>query len=231
MISEDVQLLEQDAIVTMFELDGASFGEGTLRFVPEPLDGGPVHFNGYRYDVIPLEAEGFAWDSNDQLPRPTFRITAMELAFLSLVIANDDLVGMPVKRIRTYRRHLDDGIDPDPEATFAPDYYVIEQKTAQTRTQIEFELSVKMDQRGRMIPHRQVLRDTCTHTYRRYIDGQFDYSGVTCPYAGDDYYDEAGNPVGDPAEDICGKRLTDCKRRFGENSPLPFRGYPGVGRY
>lgn len=31
-------------------------------------------------------------------------------------------------------------------------------------------------------------------------------------------------------DDICGKRLTSCKLRFGENNPLPFGGFPGVSR-
>jgi len=31
-------------------------------------------------------------------------------------------------------------------------------------------------------------------------------------------------------DDRCGKRLTSCKIRFGANNPLPFGGFPGVGR-
>lgn len=229
MIASDVQHLEQDAIVTVFELDARQYGDGILRFAPEPVDGGPVMFNGYAYQPVPIMAEGFEWNGQGTLPRPTLSITAMELAFLSLVISADDLVGAPVKRIRTYRKHLDDGSDPDPEAMFPVDYYVIERKTSQNRRAIQFELSVKLDQQGRMIPHRQVLRDTCTHRYRWWDGQQYQYAGVTCPYAGAAEFEQDGSPAA-PGGDKCGKRLSDCRLRFGQHAVLPTRAFPGVGR-
>lgn len=231
MMSSDVQRLEQDAIVTVFELDARQYGDGILRFTPEPLNGGPVRLNGYEYQPVPIAAEGFEWNGQGTLPRPTLSITAMELAFLSLVISADDLVGVPVKRIRTYRKHLDDGSDPDPVAMFPVDYYVIERKTSQNRRAIQFELSVQMDQQGRMIPHRQVLRDTCTHTYRWWDGTQYRYEGVTCPYAGDGEWEQDGSPAA-PGGDKCGKRIRpDCRLRFGEHGVLPTRAFPGVGRF
>ena len=42
-------------------------------------------------------------------------------------------------------------------------------------------------------------------------------------------FDADGNPVDDPALDRCGGRLSDCKKRHGENNPLPFGGVPGAG--
>lgn len=35
--------------------------------------------------------------------------------------------------------------------------------------------------------------------------------------------------TGDPLLDVCGKRLSSCKARFGENAELPFGSFPGVG--
>lgn len=35
----------------------------------------------------------------------------------------------------------------------------------------------------------------------------------------------------DPADDVCGKRLTSCKARFGNTAELPFGGFPGLGGY
>lgn len=34
-----------------------------------------------------------------------------------------------------------------------------------------------------------------------------------------------------PADDVCGKRLSSCKARFGSNAELPFGGFPGLGGY
>lgn len=229
IIASDVQRLEQDAIVTAFELDARQYGDGILRFATDTVDGGPVRFNGYVYQPLPITAEGFEWSGKGTLPRPTLTVTAMELAFLSLVLSADDLVGAPVKRLRTYRKHLDDGSDPDPEALFPVDYYVIERKTSQNRRQIQFELSVQMDQEGRQIPHRQVLRDTCTHRYRWWDGQQYRYEGVTCPYAGTGEWEANGFPAA-PGEDRCGKRLSDCRLRFGQHGVLPTRAFPGVGR-
>lgn len=35
----------------------------------------------------------------------------------------------------------------------------------------------------------------------------------------------------DPLQDVCGKRLTSCRKRFGDYAPLPFGSYPGVGSF
>lgn len=231
LIATDRQLLEQDAIIQMFELDARKFGDGILRFSPTSVDGGPVQFNGYVYQPLPIKAEGFAWSGNGPLPRPTLTLAAKDLVFLSLVISADDLVGCPVKRIRTYRKYLDDGSTPNPEATFQPDTYVIEKKALQRRMYLQFELSTKMDQQGRMIPNRQVLRDSCTHRFRFWSNSRWNYDGVTCPYTGSAMFKVSGEATTDPTEAKCGKRLSDCKRHFGERATLPFYGFPGVDRY
>ena len=230
IIATDMQRLEQDAIVVMFEMDATQYGGEVMRFAPSLVDGQPIMFGGQQYLPFPITAEGFEWNGKGTLPRPTLTAAAMDVAFLSLVISAQDLVGAPVRRLRTYRKHLDDGTDPDPEALFPVDYYVIERKTSQNRRQIQFELSVQMDQEGRMIPARQVLRDSCTHRYRWWDGTQYQYEGVTCPYAGSGEWAESGS-VSAGGGDRCGKRLSDCKLRFGQYGELPFYGFPGVGRY
>jgi lambda family phage minor tail protein L len=230
ILATDLQKLEQDVIVVMFELDARKFGDGILRFSPTSVDGQPVSFNGYQYTPFPIKAEGFSWNSGGAIPRPTLTLAAPDLSFLSLVINADDLIGCPVVRIRTYRKYLDDGASPNPEAMFPPDHYVIEKKTSQVRTQLQFELSAKMDQQGLLIPARQVLRDACTHRFRYWANGQWNYEGVTCPYSGAQMFERNGQPTGDPTKGRCGKRLSDCKLHFGSAAVLPFYGYPGVGR-
>ncbi len=232
IIATSIQRLEQDAIITMFEIDAEEFDEGTFRFTNEiATDGGPIEYNGYQYFPMPIQAEGFEWSGQGTLPSPTLTISAIDPSIRALVLSAGDLVGAPIKRIRTYRKHLDDGSDPDPERRFDDDHYVIERKTSQTKSAIQFELAVKMAQRGQKLPARQFLRSACTHTYRRWNGSEFIYTNVTCPYVGDDYYEQDGSSTQDPSEDLCGKRLSDCKLRFGENNELPTRVFPGVGRY
>lgn len=229
IIARENQKLEQDAVVEMFELDARMHGDGVLRFTSGPINGEPVRFNGYEFMPIPIQAEGFKWDGQGTPPRPTLRISAMDPTFLSLVRAAGDLVGTPFRRLRTFRRFLDDGDDPDPEALFPVDYFVIERKASQNSVMIEFELSVEVDQQGKKIPARQILRDSCTHTYRRWDGTKFNYERVTCPYTGSKYFDISGVSVVHAGEDECGKRLSDCQARFGSKA-LPFYGFPGVGR-
>ncbi|MBC7198133.1 MAG: phage minor tail protein L [Pseudomonas balearica] len=231
LIATDRQLLEQDAIVQMFELDARKFGDGILRFSNSSVDGQPISFNGYVYQPLPIKAEGFTWKGNGPMPRPTLTLAAKDLVFLSLVINADDLIGCPVTRIRTYRKYLDDGKTPNPEAMFLPDNYVIERKVLQKRRQIQFELSAPMDQQGRMIPNRQVLRDSCTHRFRFWANGRWNYDGVTCPYTGSAMFKVNGESTSDPSQAKCGKRISDCKRHFGDNAVLPFYGFPGVDRF
>lgn len=230
IIATDMQRLEQDAIAVLFELDTTKFGGEIMRFTTATLGGQPVRFGGEQYLPFPIQAEGFEWAGQGTLPRPTLSVAAQDLAFISLVMSADDLVGAPVRRLRTYRKHLDDGSDPDPDALFPVDHYVIERKASQTRKQIQFELSVQMDQEGRMIPARQILRDTCTHRYRWWDGTQYQYAGVTCPYSGEGEWAESGASA-DHGGDRCGKRISDCQLRFGRFGELPTRAFPGVARY
>lgn len=227
-LSSSIQRLEQDAVVTMYEIDATMFGAQLVRFAPGLVDGSVVTFGGEPYIPLPIKAEGFEWDGKGTLPRPTLSVTAQDMAFLSLVLSSGDLVGAPVRRIRTYRKHLDDGLDPSTAATFPVDHYVIERKASQSKQMLQFELSVGMDQEGRQIPARQIIRDTCGHQYRRKVGDSYDYSAATCPYAGFGEWAADGTPTS--GSDRCGKRLSDCKLRFGEAGVLPFYGFPGVGR-
>lgn len=230
IIATDVQRLEQDALVTLFEVDLEDKGMGVVRMCEGSPDGNPLVFDGYSYHPVPLKAEGFKMDSQGTLPAPTLTFSVMTMAFASLMRDSDNFVGAPVKRIRTYRRYLDDGESPDPSARLPDDNFVVERKDKHNSSVAVFELSVSFDQRGTKIPGRQVLRDFCSHKYRVWKDGYFSYTNVTCPYTREVYYDAKGNKVTTADKDSCGKTLKDCEKRFGKNSELPFYGFPGVGR-
>lgn len=230
LIATDQQMLEQDIRVEMFEVDVVKFNAGILRFSPSSVDGNPIVFNGHTYMPIPIKAEGFQWSGSGSLPQPTLTLTTKDMAFLSLLVETKDLVGCEVTRLRTYRKYLDDGSNPNPTAMFSPEVYTINRKASQTRHTLVFELTPKMDQEGKMIPALQVIRDTCRHRFRKWNGHVWDYTGVTCPYTGGRMFDEFGLEVSDPTKAHCGRRLSDCTKHFGEGAVLPFRGFPGVGR-
>lgn len=60
----------------------------------------------------------------------------------------------------------------------------------------------------------------------------FDYRdpAMGCSWQGVMFFDKHDNPVDDPALDVCSKRLSGCKCRFGEHAILPWGGFPSAGR-
>lgn len=229
-IAEEAQKLEQDPKVILFQLDATKFGGEVLYFTASVSGGQAVSFGGNEYTPLPIAAEGFSWVSGGALPRPTLTVASNSLALISLLINSNDLVGCEVRRIKTYSKFLDNGETPNKDAIFPPDYFLVEKKAQQNKTRIQFELSSEMDQQGRLIPARQVLRDSCSHRYRYWNGTQFVYKDVTCPYVGAAMFDRAGNPTTDPKLDRCGKHISDCSVRFGATAVLPTYAYPGVGR-
>ena len=193
-------------------------------------DGQPISFGGIVFTPIPLESEGWEMSTEGAMPRPILRVSMLNPLFNALVRQHDNGLGAIVYRQRTYARFLDGHEDPDPTAQFSLDVYRINEKKDEANGVIEWELASYFDIEGKKIPARQILRDTCSHIYRRWNGSDFDYSKATCPYAGTNYYDQRGNVTLNAAEDKCGKRLSDCKLRFGENQPLYTRAFPGVGR-
>lgn len=230
-LESNIQKFAPGELVTMFVIDLTSLGGEIFRITPGPLDGEIVQFDGNSYFPVPVDATGFAWNTKGSLPRPSLRISTLASLVNAAVVEFDDLLGGTVYRIRTFAEFLDNGSNPDPSATFPIDVYRVERKSNQNKVFIEWELSTYIDQEGLQLPRRQVLRDSCTHTYRFWDKAlnQFSYVNVTCPYTGSASFDQ--NDVAcNPALDVCSKKLSGCRKRFGENGILPTRAFPGVSR-
>lgn len=231
-------------VVELITVDATGIGGDVYRFTPAPVEGAggvmaaPV-FGGVAYTVVPCESEGWDFSAGGTLPQPTLRFAiaredgdAVTAAtwLLSLLASLDDLLGARVLRLRTLRRHLDDGADPNPQGHMGVEVYTIARKVTQTGELVEFQLQSALDLEDVLLPRRQVL-NFCQWTYRTAAaGGGFDYSRATCPYTGSSRFDATGAPVATDAADACGKRLADCKLRFGANAVLPFGGFPGAGK-
>lgn len=109
--------------------------------------------------------------------------------------------------------------DADPTAEFADDVFYIDRKSVENRDVVEFELSASFDVAGVQLPKRQVIQNVCPWRYK----------GTECGYAGTSYFDANDGPVSSSSRDVCGKRLSSCQARFGENGELPFGGFPAAG--
>jgi lambda family phage minor tail protein L len=66
-------------------------------------------------------------------------------------------------------------------------------------------------------------------------DGNFVlYDATNAPLWNSGYYNSTEPKVpgpGNNATDVCGKRLSSCRARFGADADLPFGSFPGVGQY
>ncbi|WP_298983492.1 phage minor tail protein L [uncultured Roseibium sp.] len=231
-VTEQVQKLEVDTIIELIQID--VIGTNTTLYITSgALNGSTFSFGGNTYSPIPFEARGFEVSGKGQMPRPVIKVANTNNIFSGLVSNFDDLVGSEIRRIRTLYRFLDNQPDADATATFPIDVFVVERKLTHNKLLVELELSAAIDQEDRKLPGRQVIRETCTHRYRSYDSeaGAFVYTNATCPYVASSYFTNLGVATGDPSRDMCGKRLSDCKRRFGNNAVLPTRAFPGTGKY
>lgn len=248
-VKNEIQNLALDKIVTMYELDFSTILDtdtgnvsedsglqNIIRFSSDCLeDGSPIIFGGYTYTQFPIEAEGFEKGSEGTMPTPTIKVSNVLGGVSSILQEFNDLVGATVRRIRTFRKFLDDQPTADPDSYFPIDEFIVNRKTTQNKVYVEWELRSVLDLEGKYIPKRVCLRNICTHRYRLWrvntdlpLGGQFDYSCAECPYTGDRYFDKTGGETNLPSEDKCGKRLSDCKARFGADAELPFGGFPGM---
>jgi lambda family phage minor tail protein L len=230
----ELQSASPSAIIELFELQlvTAIHGTGTLTRYHAGVDGlaanGNIVWAGNTYQAYPIEAEGFEYSGSGQLPRPKIRVSNILGTMTAILLTlSYGLEGAKVTRIRTMARYLDavnftGGVNPygTPDATseWPREIYFIDRKTAETRDVVEFELAAAFDLAGVRAPRRQCISNIC----------QWGYRSSECSYTGIGYFTEAD--VGTTlANDVCGKRVSSCKARFGANATLPFGSFPGVG--
>lgn len=227
-IRSEIQSLSPSATIELFELDMTLIPGGSIERFHAGTNGiqQPIVWTGQTYMPAPIEAEGFDVSAQGTLPRPKIRV-ANAMGVLSEVAAqNDDLVGCKVTRIRTLARYLDavnfpgGNANADPSQELPRDIYFVEQKTNETIYVVEWELSSAFDLFGVQLPRRQVIQNTCMSKYR----------SAECSYVGSAKFTVNDQPTTDPAKDVCGKRLSSCKARFGESAVLPYGGFPGAVR-
>lgn len=189
-------------------------------------------WGGNAYTPIPFEASGFERSGSGPFPRPKVRMSNLFNEGSALAQEYMDLMGAVVTRRRVYPENLDNGAFPDPLAQMAPDVFIVDRKSMQNGTVIEWELASALDQQGVMLPGRQILRDVCPWSYRVWDGTKFVYAAENgCPYTGTDYFNDKGQSVASPELDKCSHQLNSgCRRRYGTKADLPFGGFPMVGR-
>lgn len=226
-IQAEIQKLAPSARIEMFEVDLTSLGDTVYRFHAGTNElTQPLVWQGNTYTPWPAQATGFDYNTTGQLPRPKLALANAAGTITALVLALNDCVGGKVTRKLTMARFLDavnfdGGLNPtaDPDAHFTDEIYFIDRKASETPTAVEFELTAAFDVTGVQLPRRQIIQNICPWRYR----------GAECGYAGTAYFKADDTPAATLGQDVCGKRLSSCKKRFGETAELPFGGFPGAG--
>lgn len=234
-IEEQIHAFNPGNLIILYELDLSVLNEDVMRFTSSAEESQAIVFDGEIYVPLPVRASGFDATSVGAAPSPSITVSNVLLAASAAVNTYDDLLGIVLTRTKTFDRFIDSGSEPDPEQIFPTDEYRIERKTDQTDTEITFSLSSILDQQGKMLPGRQMLRTACTHIYRRWNSELqvIDHTLADCPYTGVLAFTAQGVPT-DLENDACGKRLRDCECRFegteGVGAPLPTWAFPGLSR-
>jgi lambda family phage minor tail protein L len=218
----ELQKPAPSSIIELFvlELNATQHGvNATYRFHAgtNMVNNGDVTWDGNTYLRFPVEAEGFEYNGQGQLPRPKLRVSNI-LGTITAVLLTvpGGLGGAKVTRIRTLARYLD-AVNfpgsfnpygaPDPTAEFPQQIFYIDRKSVETRDVVEFELAAAFDLQGVRAPKRQCIANIC----------QWVYQSTECGYTG--------------GLATCDKTLDSCKAHFGQYAELPFGSFPGVGTY
>jgi len=217
----ELQSIAPSAIIELFELELNTAQHGTndnYRFHAGTSlnNDGEVVWNGNNYLRFPVEADGFEYSGNGQLPRPKIRVSNILSTITALLLTlPDGLEGAKFTRIRTLARYIDavnfpGGVSPyspDPTAEFPQEIYYVDRKTIENRDVVEFELAAAFDLASVSAPKRQCIANIC----------QWIYKSTECGYSG--------------ALPKCDKTLGACKAHFGTYAELPFGSFPGIGTY
>ncbi|MFO1417233.1 MAG: phage minor tail protein L [Methylotetracoccus sp.] len=224
-IWRDVQMLGAGALITLFEIDLTPIGAAQHYW----FHGGvnekrlPVVWKGVTYNGMRIAAEGFEWTSRGVLPRPKIQVVNPAGILSALCIEHDDLVGAKVVRRRTMAKYLDavnfesGNPDADPNEAYPDEIWIVDQKTAETKFLVEWELTSVFDLAGVLLPNRLILEDHCQWEYRG-ADGNCGYIRNPAMYGTANpggIFDAFDNVVSDPALDVCGKKVSSCRLRQG----------------
>jgi lambda family phage minor tail protein L len=175
-INLELHNLESTSIVELYELDLSSYNVGVFRFHPG-TNGVQTNiiWQGNDYQALPIEIEGIETKADGTLPRPTLSIANINGAISKIINSYDDLIGLKVRRKRTYIKYLDainfEGSEnpygiPDSDSHFMDEIFFVNQKTSETPEVIQFELTSSLELENVLLPARQVLSNYCSWRYR-----------------------------------------------------------------
>ena len=236
--------------VRLVEVDASEFSGGIHRFHYSPFPHSPAEIDAANGDEAKLGPKPIIWDgkifdfwpfqisdlalSTDQAAEPKLSVSNLDGHITALCLQFKDMVNAKVSIIDTYAVYLDaanfpGGINQTADPTmYTLQTFWLDMKTSEDDEVVSWTLTSPADLQNLVIPTRQIT-SLCEWALR----GQY-RSGDGCTYNGTAYFDAKGNSVADPALDVCGGGLSDCRKRFGAGLAEPkaaildFGGFPAT---
>lgn len=235
-IASDIQKYEPGQLLDLYLIDFATTNlnnpPATMYLYPGIKQNfGTLTFGGNDYTPFPMEITGFKKTSDGPLPRPSMRISNVGGFISQQLLLYNDFIGAKVSRYRTFARYLDGQPAADSGAKKVEIYFV-EQKKTETKSVVELLLVTAIDIMDAKLPSRIMYVNTC----------MWEYKGADCGWPGTNsalYFNSNDTSVVSQNDDVCGKRLTSCKKRFcsfdgtkflNPNERLPYGAFPALGR-
>jgi phage-related protein len=235
-----LQEIAPGAIIELFELELNAAQHGvneTYRFHAGVKVGSNqnIVWAGNEYLRFPIDAEGFEYSGQGQLPRPKLRISNIfgTITGLLLTLPNG-LEGAKVTRIRTLARYLDAVNFPPSDFLLLEDGGMflledgetlgLEAENPNADPTAEFPREIYYVDR-KVIETRDVIEFELAAVFdligvrapkRQCVSNvcQWKYRGPECGYTGNAYFNTNNQPVASLAQDACGKQLSSCELRF-----------------
>ena len=239
-----LQEIAPGAVIELFELELNTAQHGTneiYRFHAGSSlhNNDEVVWNGNSYLRFPVEADGFEYSGNGQLPRPKVRVSNILSTITALLLTlPDGLEGAKFTRIRTLGRYLDAENFPPTDALLTEDGFdllyedgssiYLEASTNPTADPTaEFPREVYYVDR-KVVETRDVVEFE--------LAAAFDLAGVSAPkrqcIANICQWVYKSTECGYTGElPTCDKTLDACKAHFGTYAELPFGSFPGIGAF
>jgi phage-related protein len=239
----DLQVIAPSAIIELFMLELNEKQHGinlTYRFHAGTnlVNNGQIVWAGNSYLRFPVEADGFEYSGNGQLPRPTLRVSNILGTVTAILLSlPDGLEGAKVTRIRTLARYLDTVNFPPAGLLLLETSDVI---LLENSDETELEISASTPDPTAEFPREIYFIDRKVVETRDVVEFElaaaFDLAGVRAPkrqcianicqweYKSPECSYTGGLPT-------CDKTLDACKAHFGANAQLPFGSFPGVGTF
>jgi lambda family phage minor tail protein L len=188
-INKTILQAEPEAIVQLFEVDFSILDDsiGNLLFHPGEINKfqtGSILWNEERYIPLSCIVDGFELLGDGKLPRPKITVANYKGIISKYLKMFGEITGAKITRRRTFLKFLDaknfpDDINPygdsDFSAKFQDDIFFINNKTAENKHSVEFELVSILELEQVFLPSRQIMSSYCNWIYR---------SSVGCNYSG-----------------------------------------------